>query len=272
MTAKARDPFEVTFSVWRAMFLYEALGLFFRGRAAWLWLLAEPIVYMLVHVFGLEAMRIDEVNGMTINVWIAVAFFAFLLWRYTWVEVMQAADASRSLFIYRQAKPFDAALVRAVMQLFLMVPKAIVIIFITYVADRAITPNMLVQKWLPDDPLMAMEAILGMWFLGFGLGLTTSVAKEFVHELHHVVKMMILPLYYISGTLIPLSIVVPPEYYYVFTINPVVSGVEMMRQGFLSSYHPLPGVSLAYLYAWALGFMVLGVALYRRYSRRLVMH
>jgi capsular polysaccharide transport system permease protein len=268
---KARSPFEVTLSVWRALFLHEAVGLFFRGRAAWLWLLAEPIVYMLVHVFGLESLRINEIGGITINVWIAVAFFAFLIWRYTWVEVMHSADASRSLFTYRQVKPFDAALIRAVTQLFLMVPKAIVIIAITYVADDAITPNMLSQKWLPDDPLLTLAAIMGMWLLGFGFGLVTSVAKEFVPELDHIVKMMMIPLYYISGTLIPLSLIVPPEYQYIFVINPVVNGVELVRQGCLSAYHPLPGVSLAYLYAWAMGSMVLGVALHRRFSRKLVM-
>jgi capsular polysaccharide transport system permease protein len=44
-----------------------------------------------------------------------------------------------------------------------------------------------------------------------------------------------------------------------------------MRQGFLPTYHALQGVSLAYLYAWALGLMLVGLALYRRFSRKLVM-
>jgi len=33
----------VTFSVWKAMFLREAVARLSAGRAAWLWLLLEPV-------------------------------------------------------------------------------------------------------------------------------------------------------------------------------------------------------------------------------------
>jgi capsular polysaccharide transport system permease protein len=92
-----------------------------------------------------------------------------------------------------------------------------------------------------------------------------------IPELDHIFKLMYLPLYYISGALLPLSLYVPTQYQYFFVANPIVNGLEMMRHGFLPSYHPLQGTSLSYLYAWALGVMFIGLALYKRYSRKLVM-
>jgi capsular polysaccharide transport system permease protein len=94
---------------------------------------------------------------------------------------------------------------------------------------------------------------------------------SFVPELDHMFKLLYLPLYYISGALLPITLYVPSQYQYIFLANPVVNGLELIRQGFLPNYHALAGVSLGYLYAWALGLILVGLALYKRFSRKLVM-
>jgi capsular polysaccharide transport system permease protein len=123
---------------------------------------------------------------------------------------------------------------------------------------------------LPADPLLVIVAAAGLWLLGLGLGLVTSVAMHAVPELDHIFKLLYLPLYYASGALLPISLYVPTQYQYIFIANPIVDGIELMRQGFLPSYHVLEGTSLAYLYLWAGGLVLVGLALYKRYSRKLV--
>ncbi|WP_175915741.1 MULTISPECIES: ABC transporter permease [unclassified Burkholderia] len=271
MAEKIRTPFEVTYSVWRAMFLREALDRLFEARAAWLWLLVEPIIYISLHAFGLETFHVHEVGGMAINMWIIAGFIGFLLWRRTWTQVLHGIDCNRAFFAYRQVKPFDVALVRAVLELFLMIPISIIILLLAAFAGHAMTVDLLNPVWLPADPLLVILSVVGLWLFGMGFGLITSVAMNFVPELDHIFKILYLPLYYISGALLPLSLYVPLPYQYLFVLNPVVNGIELVRQGFLPSYYPLAGVSLAYLYAWALGFMLVGLALYKRFSRKLVM-
>ncbi|WP_175815338.1 ABC transporter permease [Burkholderia diffusa] len=271
MAEKIRTPFEVTYSVWRAMFLREALDRLFEARAAWLWLLVEPIIYISIHAFGFETFSIHEVGGMSINMWIIAGFLGFLLWRRTWTQVLHGVDCNKAFFAYRQVKPFDAAIVRAGLELFLMVPVAIVIMAISIAAGHAITPDLLNPTWLPADPLLVMVSVLGLWLFGLGFGLITSVAMSFVHELDHIFKILYLPLYYLSGALFPIALFVPIPYQYIFVVNPVVNGIEMMRQGFMPDYHPLTGVSLECLYAWALGSLLVGLSLYKKFSRKLVM-
>lgn len=271
MTGKVRTPFEVTVSVWRAMFLREALDRLFEARAAWLWLLIEPIIYISTHAFGFETFRIHEVGGIAINMWIIAGFIGFLLWRRTWVQVLHGIDSNRAFFAYRQVKPFDVALVRAALELFLMIPISIVIISIAIAAGHAVTPDLINPAWLPADPMLVIISIVGLWLFGLGVGLITSVAMSFVPELDHIFKLMYLPLYYVSGALLPISLFVPQPYQYLFLANPVVNGLELIRLGFLPTYHALDGVSLSYLYGSALMSLLIGLAMYKRFSKKLVM-
>jgi capsular polysaccharide transport system permease protein len=271
MTVRVRTPFEVTVSVWRAMFLREALDRLFEARAAWLWLLVEPVIYISVHAFGLETFHIHQVGGMAINMWIIAGFIGFLVWRRTWTQVLHGIDSNKAFFAYRQVKPFDVAIVRALLELFLMVPVAFVIVALAIVTGHAITPDLVNPLWLPADPLLVILSFVGLWLLGLGLGLITSVAMHFVPELDHVFKLLYLPLYYISGALLPLSLYVPEPYQYIFLASPIVNGIELMRQGFMPTYHGLQGASLSYLYVSALGLLLAGLALYKRFSRKLVM-
>jgi capsular polysaccharide transport system permease protein len=271
MTARVRTPFEVTVSVWRAMFLREALDRLFEARAAWLWLLVEPIIYILLHAFGFETFRIHEVGGIGINMWIVGGFIGFILWRRTWTQVLHGIDCNRAFFAYRQVKPLDVAVIRAVLELFLMMPVSIVLFVITIAAGHAISPDLLNPVWLPQDPLMVILSIVGLWLLGLGFGLVTSVAMSFVPEMDHIFKLFYLPLFYVSGALFPLALFVPGPYQYLFSANPIVNGLELVRLGFMPTYRTLPGISLGYLYVWALGLMFFGLALYKRFSRKLVM-
>lgn len=270
MTERVRTPREVTFSVWRAMFLREALDRLFEARAAWLWLLVEPVIYIAIHAFGYQSFHIHEIGGMEISIWILTGFIGFLLWRRTWLQVLHGIDSNKAFFVYRQVKPFDAAFIRGALELFLMIPIAIIITVFTLAMGRAITPGLLDPVWIPADPLLVIVSLLGLWLFGFGFGLITSVAMKFVPELDHIYKMLYVPLYYISGTLLPIA-VVPEPYRDILLINPVVHGIELIRLGFLPTYHTAPDVSLAYLYAWALGFLLIGLALYRRFAKKLVM-
>jgi capsular polysaccharide transport system permease protein len=271
MTIKTRTPAQITLSVWWAIFLREALDRLFEARAAWLWLLIEPIIYISLHAFGLETFRIHQVGGIAINMWIIAGFIGFLLWRRTWVQVLHGIDSNRAFFAYRQVKPFDVAVVRALLELFLMVPISMVIIAIAMGTGHAITPDALNPVWLPADPLLIVASILGLWLFGLGFGMITSVAMRFVPELDHIFKLIYLPLYYVSGALLPISLFVPAPYQYIFLVNPVVHGLELIREGFLPSYHTLAGVSLAFLYAAALGSVLIGLAMYKRFASKLVM-
>lgn len=258
---ESRNPLSITVSVWQAIFLREALDRLFDMRAAWFWLLMEPVLHIGFITAVFTAIRMHTVGGIDMAVWIIVGMLAFFLFRRTSIQVMYAVDCNRALFAYRQVKPFDTAIVRAGLEAFLMV-----IISTVILAAAA----MLRHDVLPRDPLLVAQALMGLWLLGVGYGLVASVLMELVREAEHILKILMMPLYLISGVMMPLMSV-PPLYRDLLMLNPIVHGLELVRAGFVPYYHAVPGVNVGYLYAWGLAGICLGLALYRRFALHLVM-
>ncbi|MCB8747853.1 ABC transporter permease [Rhodoferax sp. U2-2l] len=250
----------ITLSVWRALFLREALARLFSGRATWFWLVAEPVFSVAIMLFVFTVIRVRTVGGIDTMLWLMVGMLGFFMFRRTGTQAQNAISANRTLFTYRQVLPVDTALVRAALEALLMVAVAGVLL---------IGAALLGHSVVPANPLAVLEAFLGLWLAGLGFGLVTSVVIELVPELGKVLKLVMAPLMILSGVMIPIS-AVPQPYQGWLMLNPVAHGLEAARLGFAPYYHAVPELSMAYLYAFALVFIFFGLALYRRFATKLV--
>lgn len=256
-----RNPLAVTLAVWRAIFLREALDRLFDMRFAWFWLLAEPVLHIAFITFLMTVLRVRAIGNADVVVWIIVGMLAFFLFRRTAVQVTYAVDSNRPLFTYRQVKPFDPAIARAVLEAFLMAFIAGIIL---------LAAGLLGHDTFPYDALLVMQALFGLWLFGIGYGLVASVLMALVPEMEHVLKIVMMPLYLISGVIWPLASI-PLPYRDTLMINPIAHGLELARMGFFPYYHTVPGLSLPYLYAWGVVSIFLGLMLYRRFAIQMVM-
>lgn len=256
----ARTPATITLSVWKALFLREALSRLFSGRAVWFWLLAEPVFHVSYMLVIFTAIRITSVGGIDTVIWLMVGMLAFFMFRNTGTQVMNAISANRALFTYRQVTPVDTTLVRGGLEGTLLIFIAGILL-----GGAALFGHSVV----PADPLAVLEAFFGLWLVGMGFGLVASVAGELVPELRRIIEFVMMPLYMISGVIFPIS-VVPPPYREWLMLNPVAHGLEAARLGFAPHYHAVPELSIAYLYGFALVSVFLGLALHRRFALRLV--
>lgn len=250
----------ITLSVWRALFLREALARLFSGRATWFWLVAEPVFSVAIMLFIFTVIRVRTVGGIDTMLWLMVGMLGFFMFRRTGTQAQNAISANRTLFTYRQVLPVDTALVRAALEALLMVAVAGVLL---------IGAALLGHSVVPANPLAVLEAFLGLWLAGLGFGLVTSVVIELVPELGKVLKLVMAPLMILSGVMIPIS-AVPQPYQGWLMLNPVAHGLEAARLGFAPYYHAVPELSVAYLYAFALVCIFFGLALYRRFAIKLV--
>lgn len=239
----------------------ESVDRLFGERAAWFWLLIEPILHIGFLGWIWTVVRVHSMGGIDVLIWLMVGLLAFFLFRRTAIQVMYAIDCNRPLFAYRQVKPFDTAIVRGVLEAFLMTMISITILMIA---------NLLGHDAIPADPLLVMVAAFGLWLLGLGYGLVASVLMELVRELEHILNILMLPLYLISGVIWPLASV-PVAWRGLLMLNPITHGLEAVRQGFVPHYHAAPETSLAYLYGFAIINVFAGLLLYRRFALRLVM-
>jgi capsular polysaccharide transport system permease protein len=255
----ARTHWQVTRSVWMALFLRESLGRVTAAPFAWFWMLLEPLMHVTLLIMVRELLgRLRIVTNAEFVPWILVGITTFLLFREGLTRSIGAIDANKGLFSYRQIKPIDPVLVRSVLEGLL---KSLIFIIIISGA------SLLGYDILPFDPLGAMFVWLSVWLLGTSLGLLVSVVAALVKEIGRVVKMLMFPLYFLSGVIFPLQ-ALPHNIQQYVLYNPIAHGVESIRLRFFEGYHTIDGISLYYLYYWIFATAALGLALHVKFASR----
>ena len=256
-----RTPWQVTLSVWKALFLREFMTRVTKDRLAWFWMLFEPIaiIGVMVGVRTYVMGRSRHIAGAEFVPWLLVGLLAFFLFRENMMRSIGAVDENRKLFSYRQVKPIDPVFVRCFLEGMIK----------TFVFACFIAFGMLlgVELFL-DDFLIALFAWISLWLLGIGVCLVLSAVSALAREVGKITRIMSLPLLIVSGVIIPLNFL-PHDILQWLLFNPIVHGLELLRVAFFASYQPVDGFSVLYLWGWILGALVLGLILHIRFEVRL---
>ncbi|WP_295399079.1 ABC transporter permease [uncultured Thiocystis sp.] len=255
-----RSHWQVTWSVWHALFMREVLARTTGDRLGWFWMLGEPVAFIVIMV-GIRSLigRTGGIIGADYIPWLIVGITAFFLFRESVIRAINAIEANQALFAYRQVKPIDPVLVRSALEGLLKTTVLMILMAMSTLLD---------YDMLPADPLGAMLVWLSMWLLGLGGGLVVSVGARLVPDIGHVIKMLMLPMFIMSGAIFPIQSI-PHAFQRYLLYNPVLHGLELLRADFFTGYTAVQGVSFEYLWHWNLALLALGLALHLRFAARL---
>ncbi|WP_375055679.1 ABC transporter permease [Zobellella sp. DQSA1] len=257
---QTRSSWQVTRNVWHAMFMREALARTMSDRFAAFWMLAEPVLFVMIMIGVRQLLgRVRVIAGADFIPWLLVGLMTFFLFRDGMTRAMGAINANKALFAYRQVKPVDTVLVRCALEGLL---KTMVLVILLVGAA------LLGHDTFPDNPLGTLFIWGSVWLLGTGIGLVVSVGATLIPEVEKIVRMMAIPLMLISGAILPVNFLRHDIQEFVL-YNPILHGIELIRLQFFHRYVTLSGVDLLYLYYWALGSIALGLLLHVKFSIRL---
>ncbi|MDH4390400.1 MAG: ABC transporter permease [Aquabacterium sp.] len=248
-----RSPIEVQRSVLFALLLRE-LKTRFGGR--WLgiyWAMLEPLAQIVVLTLLLGALHSSLLPGVDYPVFLLTGIVPFYLFKGLALRLMEGIDANRALFGYRQVKPIDTLLARGCIEVGLYLAIS-VCMFAAFAA--------LGMAWASGRPLESLLLGVAVVAGGLGLGLALAVATNDFPQSRGVVRILFMPLYFLSGVMAPLH-VAPVEWWPVLMLNPLLHMVELSRQFFIPSYRPVEGISAAYVGLCALTVLALGLAVYQ---------
>lgn len=260
MSMAPRSAWQVTWSVWRALFIRDAMNRLFSRRAAWVWVLAEPAIHMGFIIFIYTTVRIRTVGGIDVVVWLMVGFLGYFMFRRTLSLSMAAVQMAKVLFTYRQIKPVDAVLIRGATEGLLMLVITILILLAGALFKRSV---------FPEQPLLALTAMFALWYMGLGFGLLISIPRVLIKETENLVNLVLTPLYFISGILLSVD-AVPMPYRSILIANPIAHAIDALRLGFSTTYQPFHEMSLFYCFAVGTVCTCLGLMLHRVYAHRLI--
>lgn len=255
-----RSPLEIQRAVLFALFVRELKTRFGGSWSGVLWVVLEPLANVLIMAAIFGSLHRAVSPSIEYPVFLVTGMLPFFLFRNLAFRLMDAIDANRGLFAYRQVKPMDAIVSRALLEVVLM----------SMVYGLTLTVLMaLGYDVLPARPLelMGVSALLVM--LGFSMGLFFAVATHGTPRVRAFIRVCRAPLYFLSGVVFAVR-ALPEELRWWLLWNPVLHLMELMRSCFFASYPMLPGVDASYVAGFALTFLILGLSLYRVRRRQLI--
>lgn len=248
-----RTSWQIQRAVLFALFVRE-LQTRFGGR--WLgafWVLLEPLAHLTIMllIFGVARHRVLPV--VDYPVFLLTGLVPFLMFRGLALRLMDAVEANRGLFNYRQVRTLDPIISRAALEIVLYS-----VVYLLMLGGL----GWLGFHFLPAQPLELMGISVALLAAGFGLGLIFAVVTEDLPGVRALIRITSMPLYLLSGVIFPVSSL-PSSVLPWLLWNPVLHALELSRGYFLSEYHALPQFSATYVAGFALVVLSLGMSLYR---------
>jgi len=248
-----RSPFRIQQDVIYALLLRELSSQFGKSRGGFLWVLVEPVAHLLLPVFIFSFIRQRMVPGVEFPVYLVYGFMPFLLFKGMCMQIIDGVNHAQGLLSYRQVLLMDVFIAKAM---------AMVAVQAIVYAIVLSCLNLLGYDVLPDAPIEVGATLLLTALLAFGLGLLFAAMVSVSPDARAIVRVMFMPLYFISGILFPITNL-PDAWVRLLAINPVLHIVQLTRHAAFENFVPMQYLRVEYPIALALATTAIGLMLYR---------
>lgn len=233
--------------------------MFGKSRGGFIWVLVEPLAHILVPVAIFGFIRQKMIPGVEYPVFLVYGFLPFLFFKSVCLQIVDGVNAAQGLLSYRQVQMLDVFIAKLLA--FAVVQMIVFVVVLTGLA-------LFGYDVLPARPVELVGATVLAIALAFGLGLMFAAVSSHIPDARAVIKILFMPLYFVSGILFPITRF-PDEWVRYLAFNPVLHLVELSRGMALDGYEPMKYLSIEYPVALALGSTAVGLMLYRlRYIAR----
>jgi len=229
------------------------------GKSGMFWTFLEPFFQVLVFVFIKVTLfgRLSDLFDYT--VFLSLNFIAFNMFRHIVTNAMNSFTANKALFVYKQVKPIDTVIARALVELFLTSVIIVIFIFLGLYLGYDLS-----VKNLP----MVVLAFLWLFIFSTFIGLLLAVGNTLYKSIGKIIKIMMTFLLFTSAVfytidMIPLNI---REY---LLLNPLVHFLEMLHGYFFDVLNDRY-VDYEYIITITLFVMFISLILYKRVERKII--
>jgi len=235
-----------------ALLMRELKTRFGTSKLGYFWAIAEPAAQASILAILFTLIGRSSLSGVPVALFLISGVMIFKTFSKSLTQLSVGIQSNTALFSYRQVSPIDPLITRFIIEL--------ATFFIVYVIILAVMFWLGFDVW-PQDLLALITASLLLMFLAVGLALCLTVAGLYWQDTNKLLGMVMTPMFFISGVLF-CATMIPQQFWYLFTWNPIFHAIELSRDAFFVSYETPVG-SWLYLGIVTLVFNVLGLMLYR---------
>ena len=260
---KPRKPLKVFFSVIKALFLRELEMRMSVGKSGLFWTFAEPFLQVFIFVSihaAISRLRGHSASTYEPTVFMAVGFIAYNMFKNILTSSMGAFTANKGLFSYKQVKPIDTIIARALLNLFFTL--------IIYLLFLTIGFLFHFDNILPKDPLMVFIGFLWFFIFSVGIGILVAVGNTFYISIGKFINSISFILLISSAIFFPI-VSLPPIAQKIFLYNPIVHFMEMLHGYYLYGLDDR-FVNYRYMALWTIVPLFIGLWLYIKLEKRII--
>jgi ABC-type polysaccharide/polyol phosphate export permease len=236
-----------------ALLMREMLTRYGRNNIGFLWLFAEPMLFVLVVAILWKAFRTIHGSDIPIVAFAVTGYSALLLWRNTSARGIDALKSNRSLLYHRQVTILDVYYARLFLEVMAATTSFVVLSVGLYAMD-----------WLPapEDAFQVLGGWLFLAWFGIALGLTIAALSEkadVVGKLWSPFSWLLMPF---SGVAFVVH-ALPPKMQEIVLWLPMLNALEFLREGWFGS-HFTPHYDIPYLITFNMALSFVGLSLARQ--------
>jgi len=260
-STRLRTAWEVQRGVLFALVLREMKA---RVGGQWMgaiWTLFEPLahVFLMLTVFSYIG-RSAPIRGIEYPVFLVTGLLPYFLFTHLATRLMDGVEANRGLYSYRQVKPLDALLSRALVESLLNTAVYLFTLLLLAWAGYHVVPDGLLG-------LLAAQSMLLV--LGMSFGVFVATIGHGRPRLRSFVRLSMFPLYLASGVIFPIRSA-PHDIQPYLLLNPLAHLIDLSRHAFIPQYTAIEGATPMVPLLWAVGLGALAMLSYRIRRRALV--
>jgi capsular polysaccharide transport system permease protein len=208
-------------------------------------------------MFGFHLRK--SMPGVDYPMFLLTGMIPWLLFSNIVNRLMTAFEANRGLFNYRQVKPIDSFIARALVEC--------LVYFTVFVAFMAAGRLLGFQAVVAD--VFSLCLIIAVFILfSFGFGLLCAVVGSFSENFKKVVGLIMRPLFFSSGIFFTIS-VVPEKFQAILLVNPLLHFLELIRSYYFETLRS-PHANPVYVLCWTIAVLFLSLWLYEKLQKKIL--
>jgi len=209
-----------------ALLMREIKTRFGTDRLGYFWAVAEPVAQASLMAIIFTLLGRASIAGIPIALFLFSGILPFKFFGKLIPQIGAAIDANKALFTYRQVTAIDPIITRIMIE-----TVTFIVVYLLILAGMA----WLGFDVLPNDLLALLAACFLLLVLAVGLGLLLCTAVTYWPDSAKLFAMIMTPMFFISGILY-CATMIPEQYWYLFSWNPIFHLIELSRDAYFASY------------------------------------
>ena len=251
---------EVQARVIHAVMMRETKTRYGEHKLGFLWVLIEPILFI-VGFAGMQTMLgTDTINGMKTELFMLTGLAPFLLFKGAMSQASAAITANKPLLAFPQVTTFDLIMARCLLELATVITVFVILLL------------MLKASGIPiyiQFPMQLLGAFLLFFIIGLGIGAALGCMAPMFPSVREISGQLFgRPLLFTSGTFFSAD-QLPENVREILLYNPLLQMTELARSAYFVSFES-DYVDVHYIVTFSLAVLVFGLLVHQVLHKKVI--